>query len=77
MRVLMVEDSEDDACLLCAELTNAGNDLTYKRVDCDLEMQAALEDSDWDIIIADHSMPSFSSIDALVVLKKAAKISHS
>lgn len=73
MRVLMVEDSEDDACLLCAELTNAGNDLTYKRVDCDLEMQAALEDSDWDIIIADHSMPSFSSIDALDVLKKSGK----
>jgi len=73
MKVLMVEDSEDDACLLCAELTNAGNDLTYKRVDCDLEMQAALEESDWDIIIADHSMPSFNSIDALDVLKKSGK----
>ncbi|MEE8057051.1 MAG: response regulator, partial [Pseudomonadales bacterium] len=73
MKVLMVEDSEDDACLLCAELTNAGNDLTYKRVECDLEMQAALEESDWDIIIADHSMPSFNSIDALDVLKKSGK----
>ena len=36
-------------------------------------MQAALEDSDWDIIIADHSMPSFNSIDALDVLKKSGK----
>ncbi len=73
MKVLMVEDSEDDACLLCAELTNAGNDLTYKRVDSDIQMQEALEASDWDIIIADHSMPSFSSIDALDVLKKSGK----
>lgn len=73
MKVLMVEDSEDDACLLCAELTNSGNDLIYKRVDCDQEMQVALDESDWDIIIADHSMPSFSSIDALDVLKKSGK----
>lgn len=73
MKVLMVEDSEDDACLLCAELTNAGNELIYKRVDCDRDMEAALEECDWDIIIADHAMPSFSSIDALDVLKKSGK----
>jgi diguanylate cyclase (GGDEF)-like protein len=73
MKVLMVEDSEDDACLLCAELTNAGNELIYQRVDCDRDMEAALKESDWDIIIADHSMPSFSSIDALSVLKKSGK----
>jgi len=35
MKVLMVEDSEDDACLLCAELTNAGNELIHQRVDSD------------------------------------------
>ena len=73
MKVLMVEDSEDDACLLGAELTNAGNDLIYQRVDSDHDMEAALKESDWDIIIADHSMPSFSSIDALDVLKRSGK----
>jgi diguanylate cyclase (GGDEF)-like protein len=73
MKVLMVEDSEDDACLLCAELTNAGNELIYQRVDSDRDMKIALEESDWDIIIADHSMPSFSSIDALDVLKESGK----
>ena len=73
MKVLMVEDSEDDACLLCAELTNAGKELIYQRVDCDHDMEVALEESDWDIIIADHSMPSFSSIDALDVLKRSGK----
>jgi len=36
-------------------------------------MRVALEESDWDIIIADHSMPSFSSIDALDVLKGSGK----
>ena len=69
----MVEDSEDDACLLCAELTNAGNELIHQRVDSDRDMRVALEESDWDIIIADHSMPSFSSIDALDVLKRSGK----
>ena len=73
MKVLMVEDSEDDACLLCAALTNAGNELIHQRVDSDRDMRVALEESDWDIIIADHSMPSFSSIDALDVLKRSGK----
>jgi diguanylate cyclase (GGDEF)-like protein len=73
MKVLMVEDSEDDACLLCAELTNAGNELIHQRVDSDRDMKVALEESDWDIIIADHSMPSFSSIDALDILKRSGK----
>ena len=73
MRVLMVEDSEDDAHLLCSELATAGQELTYKQVDCLSGMQAALQESDWDIVISDHSMPSFSSLEALDLLKQSGK----
>jgi len=73
MRVLIVEDSEDDAHLLYSELASTGNDLTYQRVDCVSGMQAALEESDWDIVIADHVLPSFSSLDALDLLKESGK----
>lgn len=73
MKVLMVEDSEDDAHLLCSELASAGNDLTYQRVDCDSEMRAALRESDWDLVISDHAMPSFSSMEALSLLKESGK----
>lgn len=73
MRVLIVEDSEDDARLLCSELASAGNDLTYKQVDCVSGMRAALQESDWDVIISDHAMPSFSSLEALDLLKQSGK----
>ena len=73
MRALIVEDSEDDARLLCSELASAGNDLTYRRVDSGSEMRAALQESDWDVVISDHAMPSFSSLDALELLKQSGK----
>jgi diguanylate cyclase (GGDEF)-like protein len=69
----MVEDSEDDAHLLYSELADAGNDLTYERVDCGAGMRAALQESDWDVIISDHSMPSFSSQEAFGLLKESGK----
>lgn len=73
VRLLIVDDSEDDADLLCAELINAGNRLTYHRVESENELRAALKDSEWDMVIADHSMPQFSSLDALNLVKESGR----
>ncbi len=73
LRVLMVEDSEDDANLLYAELTQIASDIIYARVDNAESMRAALSDSDWNIVISDHSLPQFSSLEALQVLKECGK----
>lgn len=73
MKVLIVEDSEDDAVLLSSELAGICDHLECKRVDCDGDMRAALEESDWDVVISDHAMPCFSSLEALNVLKESGK----
>jgi diguanylate cyclase len=73
IRLLMVEDSEDDARLLFSELTRTNGNITYARVDCAEEMRAALLESEWDIVISDHSMPRFSSLEALELLKECGK----
>ena len=73
MRLLMVEDSEEDARLLYSELTQANADIKFKRVDCADDMRAALSNSEWDIVISDHSMPHFSSLEALSLLKECGK----
>lgn len=73
MRLLIVEDSEDDARLLYSELSRINSDITYSRVDCAEDMRSALLESEWDIIISDHSMPRFSSIEALDLLKECGK----
>ena len=71
LRVLLVEDSEDDAELLVIALERGDYQVIYRRVDNRIEMQNALEESPpWDIILADYSMPQFSAIAALELLKK-------
>jgi diguanylate cyclase (GGDEF)-like protein len=73
LKVLIVEDSEDDAFLLGHELAAAVNDVCYQRVDNADAMRRALSDGDWDIVISDHAMPRFSSDDAFTVLKASGK----
>jgi diguanylate cyclase (GGDEF)-like protein len=71
LRVLIVEDSEDDAELLVIELTKGGYQVIYRRVDTDRGMAEALENNqNWDLVIADYSMPVFSAISALEMLKE-------
>src|SRR5829696_7478109 len=69
LRVLLVEDYEDDALLLLRELRRGGYDPVYERVDTAGTMEAALDEREWDLVIADHSMPAFSSFAALELLR--------
>jgi two-component system, cell cycle sensor histidine kinase and response regulator CckA len=71
IRVLMVEDSEDDATLVTLELRRGGYEPISTRVDSADAMRAALEREKWDIVICDHSMPQFSGKDALKLLRDA------
>ena len=65
LRVLIVEDSEDDALLILRELRHGGWDVTHERVDTPAAMAIALDAHPWDLIIADYSMPCFSGSAAL------------
>src|SRR3981189_2357369 len=69
LRVLMVEDSEDDAALLGRELRRGGYEVTFQRVDSSAAMSAAIEREKWDLVICDYSMPHFSGTDALKLLR--------
>src|SRR5215216_4378212 len=70
LRVLLVEDSEDDALLLLRELRRGGYEPLSERVDTAGDMEAALDERGWDLVIADHSMPEFSSSAALEQLRR-------
>ena len=73
IRVLIVDDSEDDTLLLVDELRDAGYDLTYLRVDTPEAMRAALQEQTWSLIIADYRMPRFSGPEALDVLRESGQ----
>jgi PAS domain S-box-containing protein len=70
LRVLIVEDSVDDALLLLRELRRGGYEPSYERVDTAQAMLAALEKQDWDVVISDHAMPAFSAPAALELLRE-------
>jgi PAS domain S-box-containing protein len=70
LRVLLVEDSADDALLLLRELKRGGYEVFHERVDTAKCMQAALEGQDWDVVISDHAMPTFSAPAALELLRE-------
>jgi PAS domain S-box-containing protein len=70
LRVLLVEDSENDAMLILRELRRDGREVISRRVDTRKDMTAALEEAKWDIILSDFAMPKFSGLDALEVYKE-------
>ena len=69
LRLLLVEDSENDALLVLRELRRGGYDPDHERVDTAAGVEEALGRRGWDVVISDHSMPAFSSEAALELVR--------
>ena len=69
LKLLLIEDSEDDEFLLLRHLKKSGYAVQHQRVETDKDMREALESQAWDLIISDYSMPRFSGLKALEVYK--------
>jgi PAS domain S-box-containing protein len=70
LRVLIVEDSEDDALLIARELKRAGASVTFKRVETRASMLEALCGEPWDLIVSDYSLPQFGGPAALTLCRE-------
>jgi signal transduction histidine kinase len=68
LKVLILEDSFDDAELLLLELERAEFDVSHRRVETGEDLRNALATEGWDIIISDYSMPSLDAPAALAIL---------
>ncbi len=69
IKLLLVEDSPDDADLLLAELRRAGFAPEWKRVDTEPDYLAEIENRP-DVILSDYSMPQFSGLQAVKLLRE-------
>jgi PAS domain S-box-containing protein len=70
LRLLIVDDSKDDADQLLGVLRPAGYEPAYEIVDTSSAMRSALEGRDWDVITCDQSMPQFNAPAALVLAQE-------
>ncbi|MDD2764799.1 MAG: PAS domain S-box protein [Opitutaceae bacterium] len=71
LRVLMVEDSADDARLMVRTLQKAGYDVTWERTETAEAMQGALARQPWEVILVDYNLPKFSGLEALRIAKSS------
>ena len=70
LRLLIVEDRPRDADLAVATLEAAGYTCEWQRVDTREAFLDRLKDSDFDLILADFTMPSFDGLTALRLLQE-------
>jgi two-component system, cell cycle sensor histidine kinase and response regulator CckA len=65
LRMLIIEDSENDALLMVRHLTRGGYEVQWDRVDTEQQVDSAAEVNNWDLVICDYSMPGFNGLEAL------------
>ncbi|WP_290583777.1 EAL domain-containing protein [Ketobacter sp.] len=69
LKVLIVDDSEDDALLLVRELRKGGLRCEFERVESAVGLKSSLNRQLWDLVVTDHNMPAFGSSEALKITK--------
>src|SRR5882724_7951000 len=73
LKLLLVEDSDDDAQLLVRELKRGGYLVDYQRVESAEDMRRSLQEHSWHLVISDFSMPHFDALGALETLKASGR----
>jgi sigma-B regulation protein RsbU (phosphoserine phosphatase) len=70
LRAIILEDSEDDAMMIVMVVRRSGYDLKYQIVDRADEFREALQKKEWDLVLADYSLPQFNGLAALKTVKE-------
>lgn len=76
LKILLLEDSEDDADLIRLELKHGGIRFSTRVVDTREEFIKGINEFEPDLVLSDHSMPNFNSAEALKIYKAHLKKKH-
>ncbi len=69
-KILILEDNNDDADLLCRELKKSGLNFSSRIVQNRSEYELALDDFCPDLILSDYSLPSFDAVSAFHIKQR-------
>ena len=70
LRILIVEDQEDDALLMIRTLQKGGYEPVFERVETAAALRTALTDQPWDLVLCDYSLPQFTGLEALAIFRE-------
>ena len=70
IKLLAIEDLEDDLFLIIRNLKRNGLNVESKRVDTEESFRRELENEKWDIILSDYSLPNFNGLKAFEVFRE-------
>ena len=70
LRVLLVEDSREDALILLDALRTGGYEPVSRRVETADALREALNQESWDLLIVDSMLPRFSGLAALQAVRE-------
>ena len=70
LRVLFIEDSEEDVLKVLRQLRHDGFDVIFKRVETGEALVTTLKEQTWDIVLSGYYLPRFSITEALKILRE-------
>ena len=70
LRVLIIEDSQDD-CFLLVRALRREIDVSFERVDTAEGLRTSLSTSSWDLVLSDYFMPQFDAVAALTIIQES------
>lgn len=65
LKILLIEDSEDDAVLISHLLRHHDPEAELTRIETPEELEDALHTKTWDVVLTDYNLPKFSGLDAV------------
>ncbi|MCJ7626656.1 MAG: hypothetical protein MUO76_24455, partial [Anaerolineaceae bacterium] len=74
LRVLVLMDTDQEYELVIRVLQDGGYNFEAKQIKTDREMQEALKNPDWDLVLSNFRMEAFGAIEALDSLEKSGVV---
>jgi signal transduction histidine kinase len=70
LRLLLIEDDEDDATLVLRELRRSGYDIVHTRVETRQALERELDAGSWNVIVSDYALPHFDGLSAYSLVRE-------